>query len=195
MNFLQVRGTPGSGKTTLKHLLHNHIIKNDCQASVISLTSWFKDPQQSPFHLTERLLALDPAFPRTDGITFLLLDDGHDSYDDFVLWSIFLKSVHDGIYPQYRVILFCSYGSPTSRPVSYNIGTQLVLRDAALISLWPGERSIGLLLNRPEFDELVLRFKHPLKLHPHLLDLIFDWTTGHAGAVHEMLEQIWYLVS
>jgi len=64
-----------------------------------------------------------------------------------------------------------------------------------LVSLWPRVESIGILLKRSEFDEVVSRFKRPLNLHPDLLDLIFDWTVGHAGAVIEMLRVISYQVS
>jgi hypothetical protein len=79
--------------------------------------------------------------------------------------------------------------------VLHRIGVPLVLRDVARISLWPREGSIGMLLKRSEFDEVVSRFEHPLNLHPDLLDLIFGWTVGHAGAVIEMLRVISYQVS
>ena len=57
------------------------------------------------------------------------------------------------------------------------------------------QESIGILLNRSEFDEVVLRFEHQMNLHPDILDLIFAWTVGHAGAVIEMLNTISYQVS
>jgi hypothetical protein len=178
------------------HLLQSYILEQSPSAFVNALQSW--PPRGSGALPNQRLRLMDPAFPRRDGLAFLLFDEGQDSYDDPLLWNGFLKGVSDGLYPRYRVILFCSYGSPSSRPVLHHIGIPLVLRDAARISLWPregSEGSIGILLKRSEFDEVVSRFKRPLNLHPDLLDLIFDWTGGHAGAVVEMLRVISYQVS
>ena len=197
---LQVRGTPGSGKTTLLNLLAAFILKKDPSSFVKIQHSW-PPKGSSPVSSLEQLLQLvDPAFPRHDGLAYLLFDEGQDSYSDERLWNFFLKEVDGGIYAKhYRIVLFCSYGSPSSRPVSYSIGTPLVLRDAARISLWPKEGSIGILLTRFEFDEVVSQFREnfgrPLNLHPELQDLIFDWTVGHAGAVIAILQIITYQVS
>ena len=114
------------------------------------------------------------------------------------MWTKFFgtnssRGVSDGGYHVYHVILFCSYGNPSSRPVPHRIGTPLALGEAARISLRPregSEGSIGILLNRSEFDEVVSRFKHQLNLHPDLLDLIFQWTDGHVGAVVKLLQVI-----
>lgn len=94
---------------------------------------------------------------------------------------------------RYRVVLFCSYGSPSSHPVCHDIGTPLSLHHAARISLMPREGSegwIGMLLTRSKFDEVVSQFKYPLNLHPDLLDIILGWPVGHVGAVVEMLHII-----
>ena len=97
----------------------------------------------------KRLREIDPEFPwqRKPNLAFILFDDGQDTYDDLLLWNSFIKEVCEGLYPQYRVILFCSYGSPSSRPLEYKIGTSPTLAEAARISLWPGQSPIGLLLN------------------------------------------------
>ena len=58
--------------------------------------------------VTQRLQKIYPAFPQKS-ITFLLFDKGQDSYGDPLFWNTFIKEVGDGIYPYYRVILFCSY--------------------------------------------------------------------------------------
>ena len=85
--------------------------------------------------------------------------------------------------------MFCSYGSPSSRPVSYDFGTPPILHAAARISLWPveGGSSIGLFLQWSEFMEVVSRFERPLNVHPDLLSMVFDWTVG---AVVELLRLI-----
>jgi hypothetical protein len=136
-------------------------------------------------------------FPQRDSIAFLLFDDGQDTYCDPYLWNSFIKEVGDGKYPYYRVVMFCSYGSPSSQPVSYKIGTPPILHAAARISLRPveGGSSIGILLQWSEFLEVVSRSERPLNVHPDLLSMVFDWTVGHVGAVVELLRQISYTVS
>ena len=175
------------------NLLHAFILQRAPSAFVHTQHSWppaGTGPSLGPL-LDERLRLLDHAFPRRDGLAYLLFDEGQDSYEDHFFWNGFFKGVVDGLYSHYRVVLFCSYGSPSSRPVPHHIGTPLVLRDAARISLWPQEPgSVGILLNRPEFDEVVSLFDRPVDLHPDLLDLIFEWTVGHVGAVVEMLRVI-----
>ena len=178
-------------------LLHAYILKELPLAFVKSTSTWHQkdEAKQSDSALINRLQEVDPLYPRKCGLAFLLFDEGQDSYEDHILWNKFFKGVSDGHYDCYRVILFCSYGSPMSRPVHHRIGQPLDLRDAARISLWPREGSIGILLKRSEFDEVVSLFHRPLNLHPDLLDLIFDWTVGHAGAVIEILTVISYQVS
>jgi len=107
-------------------------------------------------------------------------------------WNAFLKEV-GAVYPYYRVILFCSYGSSSSQPLSYNIGSPLSLRAAARISLWPVEGvSPGILLKWSEFLEVVSRSERPLNIHQDLLGLIYTWTVGHVGAIIELLHMISY---
>jgi len=72
-------------------------------------------------------------------------------------------------------------------PIEYPIGTPLVLHATARVSLWPTAKSVGLLLNRSEFNEVVKRYERKLNLHPDLLVLFFDLTGGHVGAVVDLL--------
>lgn len=179
------------------NLLHSYILDISPSAFVNTQSSWSKPENaiQTDAALIRRIRDVDPLFPRSTGLAFLLFDEAQDSYEDAVLWNTFFKGVSGGLYAHYRVILFCSYGSPSSRPVRHRIGAPLALRNAARIGLWPRDRSIGILFKRSEFDEVVSRFNRPLNLHPDLQDLIFEWTTGHAGAVVEILRLISYQVS
>ena len=179
------------------NLLYAFILEQAPSAFVNTQHSWPQGQSWGPL-LNDRLQLVDPSFPRQDGLAYLLFDEGQDSYEDDILWNNFFKGVVDGGFSCYRVILFCSYGSPSSCPVPHHIGSPLVLREAARISLWPqqgSEGSIGILLNRSEFEEVVSLFERPLNLHPDLLDLIFEWTVGHVGAVVEMLRVISYQVN
>ena len=67
--------------------------------------------------------------------------------------------------------------------------------DAARVALRPTKASIGLLLTRMEFDEVVARHESKLNLHPIILEHIFDWTAGHVGAVVQLLHVLAHQVS
>jgi hypothetical protein len=170
------------------NLLHAYILEENPSAFVYTTVSWPGETKQSNSSFNERLRQVDPKFPRSNGLTFLLFDEAQDSYNDGFLWNYFLQGVGDGLFFRYRAILFCSYGSPYSRfTPNHRFGSSLVIPQAARISLWPGEVSLGVFLNRSELNEVVSRFEPPLNLHPDLLDLIFAWTVGHAGVVVELL--------
>jgi len=53
---------------------------------------------------------------------------------------------------------------------------------------------IGLLLSRPEFEEVIYRFKGPycvaVCLDDDLRELLFDWTLGHVGAIVDLLSEL-----
>jgi len=157
------------------------------------ISSWPLDPAQSETALESRLKDIvDPAYPHPKVPTYLLFDDGQHSYGDHLFWNAFLKDIPS--YSNYYAILFCSYGSPSSRPIEYPIGTPLVLRAIARVSLWPIAESVGLLLTRSEFNEVMERYEGKPNLHPDLLDLFFDLTGGHVGAVVDLLHIVTYEV-
>jgi hypothetical protein len=190
VSFLQVRGTPGCGKSTLMSLLHSYILKINPNALVFTTISLPPPSHDSSNDLTLRLQAVDPSYPRRFGLTFLLFDEAQDSYEDAHLWNNFLKAVSDGNEPHYRVALFYSYGSPTERPVNHKIGVPLALNAAARVSLWPqpGVQPIGLLLNRNEFNQVLsLADRRPTHMDDTLSDFIFGSTKGHVGAVIQIL--------
>jgi hypothetical protein len=148
--------------------------------------------------LTAKLRLIDPAYPQPGVPKFLLFDEGQDTYEDEYLWNTFFKRVHDGLF-HYHVILFCSYGSPSTSPVTYRIGTPPRLRSAARVSLWQEKDSVGLLLNPTEFNEVVARYSdrpdRHVKLDPKLRAHFYNLTGGHVGALVELLYLISYQVS
>ena len=131
-----------------------------------------------------RLRAVDPLYPR-DQVTFLLLDDAQDTYDDDRLWIDFLKEVYNDSN-SYRVALFCSYGSTNSRECTK--GTPPIIRAAARFSLRPTASTLGLLLNQAEFQDVVHRYDSICKrFDTSLCDQLYKWTDGHAGALCDLL--------
>lgn len=184
-----MRGTPGSGKTVLLHLLHRQIRKTYPQAFIRRFDSWLPQGKIEFPSIESRLREVDPRYPR-DQISFLLLDDAQDTYWDKLLWIDFLKEVHGGM-STYRVALFCSYGSYTSRTFD-SPGTSFKLRAAACFSLRPSiGSSYGILYSHKDFFQVVKRFDPVFaKLDKKLLERIYEWTAGHAGAVFELLHFI-----
>jgi hypothetical protein len=181
---LQVRGPLGCGKTALMHLLHAHILRENPGAFARSLSSW--PPDGVPLHaeLDACLGVVDPLYPRDKGPVFILFDDGHDTYPDERLWMTFFKRVATGHSP-YRIALFCRDGGKAM---------STWLSSAARISLRPHpsrwSSGLGLLLTWPEFREVVFRFHQALKIDGTLMEMIFVWTSGHVGAVRQLLDLI-----
>ena len=175
----------------------------DREAVVHVISSWLNE---TPFTtLASRLSARLPGVAtEVQGVdermekTYILFDNGQDTYWDTELWEFFFKD-HQQRRNGYRIILFCSYGSASKRIIDYGHGTSCVVRPRAHVSL---RRTIvatdcepvGLLLKREEFDDVVDRSAVVL-LGPDLQDFIFDSTDGHVGAVMSMLEALSWLVS
>jgi hypothetical protein len=185
---LQVRGTPGSGKSTLVTLLRLHILNVEPESSVHIIDGWPDKPfpGTKAIDYESRLMESVPGYPAKSR-TYLLFDEGQDTYWDIWFWNNFIKNRH---LTYYCIILFCTYGSPSSRPVDFSIGNPPRLVPKARVSLWPTDVCPGILYTRTEYDEVVSLLDSPLNLHPDLQTLLFYWTSGHAGAVASLLTSI-----
>ena len=170
-------------------------------SAVVHVTwSWLKD--KAPTTYDARLFARLPGIADQEEEitekTYILLDNGQDTYWDTELWENFFKD-HQQRPNGYRIVLFCSYGIAGKRMVDYPHGTPSVARPTARISLRPKTilsdyEPVGLLLNREEFDDVVKRSAAVL-LCPDLQDFIFETTDGHVGAVAGVLDALTRLVS
>jgi len=199
---MQVRGTPGSGKTTLMELLHDRILHHDRAATVEVIKGWAKEDGTT---IQDRIHKRIKSYSAGSGKLFLLFDNAQTTYWDAPLWENFFKDVvQHGSGP--LAILFCSYGSPSDRPVEYDEGTPLILPPGSRISLTPhdgpdhsGFPPIGLLFSREEFEEAVDRFRGAdgtrIHVEQELRQILFDWTMGHAGAVGDLLVELSRMVS
>ncbi|KAF8344479.1 hypothetical protein F5887DRAFT_1283324 [Amanita rubescens] len=110
--LIYVRGTPGSGKSTLMDLLHQHILQKDPNAFVCVTQSWppRNFPYSVPFDSYVWLQDTIPDFRNRRSLAFLLMDEAQETFGDSCLWHFFLKDIIDN--PRwYRVVVFCSYGS------------------------------------------------------------------------------------
>jgi len=168
------------------------------RARVYVIDSWPPSNAAADSDLTAKLRLIDPAYPNQGNFTFLLFDEGQATYKDEHLWNTFFKRVHDGLL-HYHAVLFCCYGSPSASPLDYKRGTAPLLRSVARVSLWHEKQSIGLLLNRTEFNEVVAGYtnrpERKLLLDSELQNYFYGLTGGHVGAVVELLHLVSYQVS
>jgi hypothetical protein len=185
-------------------LLHAHILSQEPGAVVEVIRGWFKETRtRVEDRIHEKIKTYRPTGPHKH---YLLFDNAQDTYWDGYLWEDFFK---DTIQRGSRTcaILFCSYGSPTARPVDHDNGAPLVLPESARISLTPDRIDtsdpeflpIGLLFSGEEFEEAVNRFKGPdyghIRMDQDLRRMLFEWTMGHAGAVGDLLYELSCVVS
>ena len=124
--------------------------------------------------------------------TVFIFDEAQLTYwDGSGLWNSFFKSIHEY---DCRAIIFANYGSPTVTGVK---DTNMFIPDPKRVTLHPidykdGRQPVGILLTRPEFDDLMSRRYPPEQhsFHPSFLDAVFSLTAGHVGAVCDLLEVI-----
>ncbi|EDR00458.1 uncharacterized protein LACBIDRAFT_334116 [Laccaria bicolor S238N-H82] len=125
--------------------------------------------------------------------TVFIFDEAQESYKDMELWNELFKGIHD--YPDHRAIAFMSYGSPAS---FIDIqGTRFYIASTARVSLLPTAHednlpAVGLLFTPVEFDELVSK-NYPdsdYHFHPSFLNMVFEITEGHVGAMYSFLNII-----
>jgi hypothetical protein len=122
----------------------------------------------------------------------LMFDEAQLTYGDVGLWDAFFKPVSDFPSHRYhRIIIFASYGSLTR--INARVTTMLI-KPSQMVTLAPidhhdGLKPVGLYLTRPEFDEIVDLLK--CSLDPECLDYIFKISSGHVGAMTDVI----YIIS
>jgi len=188
--FLQVRGTPASGKSTLAKLLGRHICAQESGVHVIWISGWKHDDVKECggwyYYLKQK-----GWIPGKD--TVFIFDEAQVTYNDGGLWNDLFKGIQD--YPDRRAIAFASYGSPSSSIVIE--GTPIFIAPATRVSLLPTAHednlpAAGLLFTLAEFDELVSKQYPDREYHfdRFFLDMVFEITEGHVGAIHSFLSII-----
>ncbi|KAJ7207129.1 hypothetical protein GGX14DRAFT_636387 [Mycena pura] len=188
-----VRGTPGSGKTTVCWQLRNYILDNDSGARVTITKMWVQRDSVAASIQASRVDG-DTFDPGYGGSQWLLLDEAQTTYEDVDLWAAF-KDFPKNVF----VICFASHGSrerdvtnivPT--PESIQPHMRMVLRPTK--NGWPTLRNIpGLYFTREEYEQLLpnqQRLSELPKLIPDIEDWIFEVTNGHIGAISSILDVV-----
>ena len=193
MDYCQVRGTPGTGKTSLCRLLARHVKVCEPTTNVITLARWSPNETDMRSDRWERLLCGQGWKKNTN--TVLLFDEGQVTYNDGNLWNDFFKCLNDD-YPLCRVILFTSYGSP-SNTISTEQGTPMVIPDWQRVTLLPIQHDdnlppVGLFFTEKEFKDLVsvLYPETDFRFDGYFFETLFDITKGHVGAIRDFVRVI-----
>jgi hypothetical protein len=123
----------------------------------------------------------------------IILDEAQVSYSDADLWKNFFKSIHE--YPFCRVIIFASYGNPTTQ-IEIR-GTPIIIPDKQRVTLRAIRHNdnlpaAGLLFTRTEFNDLVSVMYSPPEyvFDISFFDSLFNLTEGHIGAITDFIRII-----
>lgn len=177
---MKVRGTPASGKTVLARLLGTHISQRDPSVHVIWIQGW---PQRVAESRDYQSYLQDKGWI-INRETVFIFDEAQATYRDGTLWHHFFKSMETF---NARVIIFCSYGSPSLR---INVGeimeipTPISVPDHQRITLRHVDHEddlppVGLLFTQSEFNDLVKDQKS--YSDESFFDAVFRITNGHVG--------------
>ncbi|KAF8718541.1 hypothetical protein AX14_011789 [Amanita brunnescens Koide BX004] len=182
--FIQVRGTPASGKTVLARLLGTHISQQDPGVHVIWIQGWTQRVAESrdyQSYLQDRGWVINRE-------TVFIFDEAQATYRDDALWHHFFKSMETF---NARLIVFCSYGSP-SLPIdvgdTMEIPTPISVPDHQRVTLRHVGHDddlppVGLFFTQSEFNDLVKNQKS--YYDESFFDAVFRITNGHVGALHD----------
>ena len=121
------------------------------------------------------------------------------TYSDDVLWKTILKGRQSSLFGyNFRLCLFCSYGSPEAGP-DQTFFTPVRLSNQQCISLTPQNKQysppIGLFYDKEEFRDAVSRsipfgYRDKFTFDEGAQDYIFALSNGHPGAVESILNAL-----
>jgi len=147
------------------------------------IEGWAKDK-----HYADQLKELCGDFHPTRP-TYLLFDEGQNTYSDTNLWNFFFKSLR--LMGNMHVAPFCCYGSTSSRVLSSAPDTPDVFDQSQRLCLFPTpEVPLGIFMTRDEFKDLLDRYPHRLTLADDVKREILEWSAGHIGGIEYLLDSI-----
>lgn len=190
----QVCSTPGTGKTSLCHLLAHYIECHEPMTNVITISTWSYNAADMRSDHWKRYLK-DQGWVERNKMVFIF-DEAQVTYNDGNLWNDFFKSINQ--YPCCCVIVFTSYGNPSTR-ISTKQGISMIIPNQQRVTLCPIQHmdnlpAVGLFFTQMEFDNLVsLLYPSPdYFFDVSFLNALFNITQGHVGAI---IDFIWIILT
>ncbi|ODM16963.1 hypothetical protein SI65_07361 [Aspergillus cristatus] len=212
VNIVHVRGTPAKGRrVSLIKKWEGLNFKNPWGSLVKLVEKWNEELDGTPttsFTTTSSKSKHDPSWVLMSN-TVILVDEAQVTYSDDVLWNTILKQRQSSLFGyNFRLCLFCSYGSPETGP-DQTFFTPVRLSNQQCISLTPqsrqGSPTIGLFYDKEEFKDVVSR-SIPYEYRKNFTsdeaapkkftfdevaqDYIFALSNGHPGAVESILNAL-----
>ncbi|KAJ7601227.1 hypothetical protein C8J56DRAFT_1038832 [Mycena floridula] len=178
--FVQMRGPPASGTTTLVRLLTSCIRKQEPDVRIYEIIG--KDASR---RLSAALSALPEDSPEK---VYLLWDECQRTYDDPEIWSsLFIFKDAQGNRSRFFVVSVCAYGSAGPHPNPDDPGSHFTMDQHGRVNLlpsrdqtcWGDEFPVGLLLDDNELKDIV----RCGKVDNNLTMMISEWSGGHVGFV------------
>ncbi|KAJ7736764.1 hypothetical protein DFH07DRAFT_927717 [Mycena maculata] len=195
LRFFSVRGTPGSGKTSLGSLLHDYILETVPDVRVTVTNTWKQSGSVTESFRASRLSGddIENAMDVDDKIPhWIIMDEGQSTYSDAILWSTFLKTPPNNVI----IVMLASHGNRGRNDVDI-IGTLNNIQPHQRMGLLPtqngdlGHRNIpGLYFRHEEYTELLaLRQQHSElpELDSELATWVYEVSSGHVGAIESLL--------
>jgi hypothetical protein len=193
---VHVRGTPSSGKTTLAYLLWGYYSKRG--APVVFLNGWHKVSDPTTYLITKSeahsYCGIERHTLRNTNIIFIF-DEAQQSYHDSNLWLGIIKT-QSGSRAGPKFCIFSSYGSPTTGPTKYPIGSTPVHFGATQRVSITATSFVGVCLfySEEEFEDVVSKActnpTRKLALDPAAREYLYSITNGHPGATDALLHFI-----
>jgi hypothetical protein len=187
--FLQIKGTPASGKSELLRQMKMYLERLGW--TVFSIKTWRRTKDVSLHSYlceklgTQHLLNLDSGTKKA-----LLFDEGQMTYGDDELWNEFIKLEMEG-FVNFKLVMACSYGLQSPESLALE-PTPLKIPEDRTIQLFPIEGRPGLFFTEEEYAKVVRNHEivTGLKVPPELKKCVWDLTCGHPGATDNMLDYI-----
>ncbi|KAE8374268.1 hypothetical protein BDV26DRAFT_284399 [Aspergillus bertholletiae] len=203
-HIIHIRGTPASGKTTLAQLICNSL--QDQGYLVFFLYNWqqqlYEVDPADPWNALKKVLRQSysdisiPNCPGNDAV--MILDEAQGSYKDIYLWNSIIKPMSDNpsIF-NLRILLFCSFGNPSTGVEKSDFYTPVRIprRQRITLTSQSDEESpqIGLFYTESEFNDVLsrqVRYEFPniaVTFDNEAKGYVFSLTNGHPGGVAETI--------
>ena len=198
-NFVHIRGTPASGKSTLLQLVGLYLSQQGTH--VCSVTRWRQqtDISSNPQGWIQYLSAAAGMPDNQDAIrlrasnTVILIDEGQTAYSDESFWNDCVKWIIGLPSSALRIVLAAGYGSLTA---DEDAVTPVRIRRESVIEIFhdnpihPGNSPHpGIYFNIDEFEQLFAANEryYSVTFTQAFRDKVWKLTGGHTGAVADLL--------